>query len=91
MTAHVRGDSAGSLMSLVGLLHVDELLLEAAVLLQELLELRGVVLEVTGIGSSMLTTDASGSALDPAPPGTYLRHLILFASNSVIKSCRKFM
>lgn len=36
-------------LGLVGLLHVDQLLLEAAVLLQELLQLGGVVLEAVWV------------------------------------------
>ena len=46
------------LVCLVRLFHVDELLLQTAVLRQELFQLSGVVLEVTRIGGVMVATHA---------------------------------
>lgn len=46
-------------MCLVGLFHVDELLLQTPVLRQELFQLGGVVLEVTRVGGVEMTARAA--------------------------------
>lgn len=54
-------------MRLVGLLHVNELLLQTPVLLQELFQLSGMVLKVTRVSGVEMTARASLSLSTSSP------------------------